>query len=79
MSGGRRQSAVVTPGPAAEPRATVVATPSRLFRATVLVLGLFLAGAAGYRLVEGVPWWDAFYMTVRAPSSGFCRQEPTGW
>ena len=27
-------------------------------------MALFLAGAAGYRLVEGVPWWDAFYMTV---------------
>lgn len=47
-----------------DPRATAVATPYRLFRATALVMGLFLAGAAGYRLVEGVPWWDAFYMTV---------------
>ena len=64
MSAGRRQPAVVSPQPAAEPRATVVATPSRLLRATALVLGLFLAGAAGYRLIEGVPWWDAFYMTV---------------
>ena len=55
---------MVSPQPAAEPRATVVATPSRLLRATALVMALFLAGAAGYRLVEGVPWWDAFYMTV---------------
>ena len=55
---------MVSPQPAAEPRATVVATPSRLLRATALVMALFLAGAGGYRLVEGVPWWDAFYMTV---------------
>ena len=55
---------MVTPQPAADPRATVVATPYRLFRATALILGLFLAGAAGYRLVEGVAWWDAFYMAV---------------
>ena len=53
-----------SPQPDAEPRPTVVATPYRLARATALVLGLFLAGAAGYTLVEGVPWWDAFYMTV---------------
>ena len=55
---------MVAPQPPAEPRAPAVATPYRLARATVLVLGLFLAGAAGYTLVEGVPWWDAFYMTV---------------
>ena len=55
---------MVTPQPPAGPRATVVATPYRLFRATALVMALCLAGAAGYRLVEGVPWWDAFYMTV---------------
>ncbi len=55
---------MVTFQPAAEPRATIVATPHRLLRASALVLGLFLAGAAGYRLVEGAPWWDAFYMTV---------------
>ncbi len=55
---------MVAPQPDADPRATVVATPYRLVRATALVLGLFLAGAAGYTLVEGVPWWDAFYMTV---------------
>ena len=53
-----------SPQPDADPRATVVATPYRLARATALVLGLFVAGAAGYRVVEGVPWWDAFYMTV---------------
>ena len=52
------------PQPDADPRATAVATPYRLARATALVLGLFLAGAAGYRVVEGAPWWDAFYMTV---------------
>ncbi len=55
---------MVAPQPDADPRATAVATPYRLARATALVLGLFLAGAAGYTLVEGVPWWDAFYMTV---------------
>ena len=55
---------MVTSQPAAEPRATIVATPYRLVRATALVLGLFLTGAAGYRVVEGAPWWDAFYMTV---------------
>lgn len=55
---------MVTEQPSADPRATVVATPYRLARATALVLGLFVAGAAGYTLVEGVPWWDAFYMTV---------------
>ena len=55
---------MVTPQPDADLRATVVATPYRLARATAMVLGLFVAGAAGYRVVEGVPWWDAFYMTV---------------
>ena len=55
---------MVTPQPDADLRATVVATPYRLARATALVLGLFLAGAAGYRAVEGAPWLDAFYMTV---------------
>lgn len=55
---------MVTPQPDADLRATVVATPYRLARATALVLGLFVAGAAGYTHVEGVPWWDAFYMTV---------------
>ena len=53
-----------TPQPAAEPRATIAATPYRLLRGSALVLGLFVAGAAGYRLVEGASWWDAFYMTV---------------
>jgi voltage-gated potassium channel len=55
---------VVTPRSDADPRATLVATPYRLARATALVLGLFLVGAIGYTLIEGVPWWDAFYMTV---------------
>ena len=55
---------MVSPQPPAEPRAPVVATPYRLARAAALVLGVFVAGAAGYTLVEGVPWWDAFYMTV---------------
>ena len=55
---------MVTPQPDADLRATVVATPYRLARATAMVLGLFVAGAAGYRVVEGAPWWDAFYMTV---------------
>ena len=53
-----------TPQPAADPPATVAATPYRLLRATALVAALFAAGAAGYRLVEGAPWWDAFYMAV---------------
>ena len=44
--------------------ATVVGTPARLFRATALVCGLFLTGMAGYRVVEGAPWFDALYMTV---------------
>jgi voltage-gated potassium channel len=43
---------------------TVVSTPSRLLRATVLVVGLFLAGMVGYMVVEGAPWFDALYMTV---------------
>lgn len=60
----RREPSAVTRRPAADLRPTVVATPYRLFRATALVAGLFAAGAAGYRLVEGAPWWDAFYMTV---------------
>ena len=55
---------MVTPRSDADPRATLVATPYRLARATALVLGLFLVGAIGYTLIEGVPWWDAFYMTV---------------
>ena len=55
---------MVTPQPDADLRATVVATPYRLARATAMVLGLFVAGAAGYRVVEGAPWLDAFYMTV---------------
>ena len=43
---------------------TLVGTPARLFRATMLVAGLFLIGTLGYRVVEGAPWWDAFYMTI---------------
>ena len=43
---------------------SVVDTPARLFRATALVGGLFLIGTIGYRVLEGAPWWDAFYMTV---------------
>ncbi len=55
---------MITEPPSADSRATVVATPYRLVRATAMVLGLFVAGAAGYRVVEGAPWLDAFYMTV---------------
>ena len=55
---------MVTAPPSAARPATLVATPYRLLRATAPVAGLFAAGAAGYRLVEGAPWWDAFYMTV---------------
>ncbi|MEO2197890.1 MAG: potassium channel protein [bacterium] len=41
-----------------------IATPARLWRATVLAGVLFLGGTIGYRAVEGVDWWDAFYMTA---------------
>ena len=47
---------MVTEQPSADPRATVVATPYRLARATALVLSLFLAGAAGYRGAQGDDW-----------------------
>lgn len=30
----------------------------------LLILAVMLAGTAGYVLVEGWSWWDAFYMTV---------------
>lgn len=43
---------------------TGIATPARLWRATVLAAILFLGGTIGYRAVEGVDWWDAFYMTA---------------
>lgn len=31
---------------------------------SLLILAVMLAGTAGYVLVEGWSWWDAFYMTV---------------
>ena len=43
---------------------TVVATPTRLLRATGLVVSVFLFGTVGYRWIEGAQWWEAFYMTV---------------
>ena len=57
--------------------ATGVGTPARLFRATGLVAGLFLIGTLGYRVVEGAPLWDAFYMTVITITTvGFAEQFP---
>ncbi len=57
--------------------AMLVDTPARLFRATALVAGLFLIGTLGYRVVEGAPWWDAFYMTVITITTvGFAEQFP---
>jgi len=37
---------------------------TRLARSAAVLAGIFAAGTLGYRLTEGVPWWDAFYMTV---------------
>ncbi|HUK14383.1 MAG TPA: potassium channel protein [Thermoanaerobaculaceae bacterium] len=37
---------------------------SRLARAGLFLAGVFAAGTIGYRLIEHVGWWDAFYMTV---------------
>jgi voltage-gated potassium channel len=37
---------------------------SRLSRATLLLVAVFLVGTLGYRLIEGASWWDAFFMTV---------------
>ena len=48
----------------AEESVTVVGTPSRLLRATLLVASLFLGGTIGYQLIEGAGWWLSFYMTV---------------
>ena len=50
--------------PAATGVVTVLGTPARLLRATVLLAGLFLGGMGGYMVVEGAPWFDALYMTV---------------
>ena len=56
---------------------TVVGTPSRLFRATALVGGVVEIGTAGYRVVEGAPWWDSFYMTVITITTvGFAEEFP---
>lgn len=38
--------------------------PHRLVTATLLMAGIFLGGTVGYHLLEGAPWWEAFYMTV---------------
>jgi voltage-gated potassium channel len=41
---------------------------TRYFRGTWLAVAIFVGvcayGTAGYVLVEGWPWWDAFYMTL---------------
>ena len=56
---------------------TLVGTPARLLRATGLVSALFLAGTVGYRVIEGAPVWDAFYMTVITITTvGFAEQFP---
>ena len=56
---------------------SVVGTPARLLRATGLVSALFLAGTVGYRVVEGAPVWDSFYMTVITITTvGFAEQFP---
>lgn len=56
---------------------TVVDTPSRLLRASVLVGSLFLIGTVGYHFVERAAWWDAFYMTVITITTvGFAEQFP---
>ncbi len=36
----------------------------RLRSAIVTLAGVFLGGTAGYVVLEGAPWWDAFYMTA---------------
>ena len=36
----------------------------RLFRVSTLVIGILLAGALGYTLLEGWPLYDGFYMTI---------------
>jgi voltage-gated potassium channel len=37
---------------------------TRLARSAIVLGGVFVVGTLGYRLTEGVPWWNAFYMTV---------------
>lgn len=37
---------------------------SRLASGVLLLAAIFIVGTVGYRLIEGAPWWDAFYMTV---------------
>jgi voltage-gated potassium channel len=37
---------------------------SRLLRAALYLAAVFAVGTAGYRLIEGAGWWDAFYMSV---------------
>jgi voltage-gated potassium channel len=39
-------------------------TARRLLSSGMLMVAIFAAGTAGYHLLEGAPWWDAFYMTV---------------
>ena len=41
-----------------------MAVRTRLARSAVVLAGVFVVGTFGYRLTEGVPLWDAFYMTV---------------
>ena len=63
--------------PARTRTATVVDTPSRLLRASVLVGSLFLIGTVGYRVVERAAWWDSFYMTVITITTvGFAEEFP---
>lgn len=39
---------------------------NRIGSSAALLAAIFAAGTLGYRLAEGVSWWDAFYMTVLA-------------
>ncbi|MDP6579875.1 MAG: potassium channel protein [Vicinamibacterales bacterium] len=56
---------------------SVVGTPSRLLRATALVVSLFTAGTVGYMVVEGADWWTALFMTVITITTvGFAEQFP---
>lgn len=49
----------------------------RLTRAVAVLAALTALGTAGYVLVEGMPWWDALYMTVITLSTvGFGEVHP---
>jgi voltage-gated potassium channel len=50
-------------GGPADPGYTRTVRP-RLARAALMLAAVFVVGTLGYRLIEGAPWWDAFFMTV---------------